>query len=183
VAADPDSDQDLLDRFVRGEAAAFERLYQRYRPFVMRIAQRFGSRDPDDALDVLQEAFAWLIQKAPTLRLEHRLSTLLYPVTRHLARDRRVRRERAPAELSRPEQVAAGAPPVAAGEDLEALLGGLSPLHREVVLLRFAEDLSLDEIAAALEVPLGTVKSRLHHAIQKLRARAGAIDRDFPAES
>jgi RNA polymerase sigma-70 factor (ECF subfamily) len=48
-------------------------------------------------------------------------------------------------------------------------MAALSGLHREVVLMRFVDDMSLQEIAEALDVPLGTVKSRLHHAIEALR--------------
>ena len=47
---------------------------------------------------------------------------------------------------------------------------GLPETHREVVLMRFVDGLSLDEIATALDIPLGTVKSRLHNALNALRA-------------
>jgi RNA polymerase sigma-70 factor (ECF subfamily) len=49
------------------------------------------------------------------------------------------------------------------------VLSNLPESHREVILLRFVDDFSLEEIASALEIPLGTVKSRLHHAIAALR--------------
>jgi RNA polymerase sigma-70 factor (ECF subfamily) len=52
---------------------------------------------------------------------------------------------------------------------IDAALAALSPERREVVTLRFVDDLSLAEIAAALDVPLGTVKSRLHLALKELR--------------
>jgi RNA polymerase sigma-70 factor (ECF subfamily) len=47
----------------------------------------------------------------------------------------------------------------------------LPPAQREVVLLRFVDDFSLPQIAAALAIPVGTVKSRLHHALEALRER------------
>jgi len=54
-------------------------------------------------------------------------------------------------------------------QDLQSVLAGLSEAHREVVLLRFVDGLSLEEIAFATEAPLGTVKSRLHNALKLLR--------------
>jgi RNA polymerase sigma-70 factor (ECF subfamily) len=66
------------------------------------------------------------------------------------------------AELIAPENSCLGA-------DLDRALRALTPLHREVVLLRFSDDLSLQQIAEALEIPLGTAKSRLHHAVAAIR--------------
>ena len=53
--------------------------------------------------------------------------------------------------------------------ELAAALGALTAEHREVVLMRFVDDMSLDEIAGALAIPPGTVKSRLHRALETLR--------------
>jgi RNA polymerase sigma-70 factor (ECF subfamily) len=61
------------------------------------------------------------------------------------------------------------ADPKLARSELAAAMANLSVAHREVVLLRFVDDLSIDEIADALDVPAGTVKSRLHHAIAAMR--------------
>ena len=60
---------------------------------------------------------------------------------------------------------------VAPEGDIEGLLGDLPDEQREVVLMRFADGLALREIADALEAPLGTVKSRLHAALNSLRER------------
>jgi len=59
------------------------------------------------------------------------------------------------------------------------LLAGLSPEHRAVLTLRFYEDLSVEEIAETLEVPVGTVKSRLHYAFRRLRERLLAQETDL----
>ena len=63
----------------------------------------------------------------------------------------------------------------------EKLVAGLPDGQREVVLLRFVDDMTLKEIAAALEIPLGTVKSRLHLALEALRETHGS-DRASAAE-
>ena len=61
--------------------------------------------------------------------------------------------------------------PVAAQQnELTAVVSGLAETHRELVLMRFVDGLSLEEIGVALGIPLGTVKSRLHNALASLRA-------------
>ena len=62
--------------------------------------------------------------------------------------------------------------PVESGstDDLRQILKRLSEEHREVLLLRFVDGLDLAEIARAMDIPLGTVKSRLHNALETLRA-------------
>ena len=52
---------------------------------------------------------------------------------------------------------------------MATVLGSLSDAHKEILLMRFVDDMTQPEIAAALELPLGTVKSRLHHAIQAVK--------------
>ncbi|MAE67823.1 MAG: RNA polymerase subunit sigma [Phycisphaeraceae bacterium] len=170
--ADPRSDEQLVQAIRTGDVDAFEVLYRRHRDWVVNLAYRF-TRDRDRALDVMQETFAYVSRKAPTLELTARFTTFLYPVVHHLAiaEDRRARRH-----TSVPEEVLQSMPAADQGgthdprTELAAVLERLSEAHREVVLLRFVDGLSLDEIARALEIPAGTVKSRLHHAIRTLRA-------------
>ena len=169
------SDEQLVDVCNDGDAEAaaeaFEALYRRHRDFVLRVARRF-TRDRDLALDALQETFAYLLQKfppaGPGLRLTAKLETLLYPVAKNSAITalRKTRRlAGGDAELDE-----MSGPPEVEGAPIDAALARLSPERREVVTLRFVDDLSLAEIATALEIPLGTVKSRLHLAIKDLRA-------------
>ncbi|HET7608775.1 MAG TPA: sigma-70 family RNA polymerase sigma factor [Gammaproteobacteria bacterium] len=151
-------------------ARAFEALYRRHRDFVLRVARRF-TRDRELALDALQETFAYLLGKFPPagsgLVLTARLPTLLYPAAKNAAITalRKARRYAGvDAEL---DELPAETP--VEGEPIDAALAALSPERREVLTLRFVDDLSLAEIAAALDVPLGTVKSRLHLALKELR--------------
>ncbi|MGE3175721.1 MAG: RNA polymerase sigma factor [Planctomycetota bacterium] len=164
---DPRTDPQLLAAFARGDGPAFEELYRRHRDWALRAAVRFTG-DDDEALDVLQEAFLYLVRAAPELQLRHRLTTLLYPVIKHLARDRWRRRQKAPAPLTQADEPVElpGLP-----GDVRDWFRGLGPLQQEILTLRFADELSLDEIAAALELPLGTVKSRLHNALRQLREK------------
>lgn len=159
------SDRDLVDLARRGDREAFEALYRRHRDWVVSLAQRFCGRD--DALDVLQETFLYVLRKLPRLELRSRFTTFLYPAVKHLALARkRAARRQAPLPEEEP---AAGTAHL--GQDLLDLLEGSGPLQREVLLLRFADGLDLKEIAEVLRVPLGTVKSRLHNALEALRRR------------
>ena len=158
------SDRELLEAFRRGDPAAFEWLYLRHRDWVAGLARRIcGNRE--DALDVLQETFAYVARRAPTLDLKAGFRTFLYPVVKHRSIDKKRARRTLP-EGPEPE-----APRTVEGA-IDQYLSQLSDDHAEIIQMRFADGLSLDEIAAALEIPLGTVKSRLHHALTILRNRA-----------
>ena len=161
-------DEELVAAVNLGDVAAFETLYHRYRDWVYRHALRACGHH-DDALDVLQETFAYFSRKFPGFELRARLTTFLYPVVRNLSIDASRRRRRfAPISESAPEpSVDVESPSDPA--DLATVLASLGEGHREVVLLRFVDDFSLEEIARALDIPVGTVKSRLHHALAQLR--------------
>jgi RNA polymerase sigma-70 factor (ECF subfamily) len=167
----PDSrtDHALLEAVGGGDVSAFEVLYYRHRDWVARLARRFTG-DSHLALDVLQDTFAYLLRKLPGLRLTASLRTFLYPAVRHLAMERRRQATRyvlGDGCLSDVE--APVVPDGGARAELAAVMAALSADHREVVLLRFVDGLSLDEIAGALGIPVGTVKSRLHVALRTLR--------------
>lgn len=167
---DARSDLDLIAAINSGDVAAFETLYRRYRDWVIHLAHRFTG-DGDAALDVMQETFLYFLKKFPGFRLTANLKTFLYPAVRNLSIAARRKTERYQAtevELERIENTAAETT-ITAISELHVVLAGLSEEHRETVLLRFVDGLSLAEIAGAMEIPLGTVKSRLHIALQTLR--------------
>lgn len=189
VTPDP-PDADLLARAARGEESAFHALYLRHRDFVLRVARRHAPGDAA-ALDAAQEVFAHLLRKLPTLRLSGRLTTYLYPVARSCAIDQRRRAarhdrlarraaEQAPGMASGMAALRAAAPDATYTGDtaasLRAALDALPEAHREIVLLRIVEGLSVEEVAAAIGIPPGTVKSRLHHALAALRANPEIAD-------
>ena len=180
-----ESDEELTELANRGDAEAFEALYLRYRDWVYRLAWRFtGNRE--DALDVLQETFAYLLGKFPGFvgagpracpRLPHgvaltsKMTMFLYPVVKHLAIAARNRKGRFSSDAGVLGEIAAPESQKTGGSrgDLAAVLAALPEDQREVVLMRFVDSMSLQEIAAALDIPLGTVKSRLHNALNTLR--------------
>lgn len=166
---DPRSDEELVEAFRSGDESAFEAIYDRYHRWVAALACRFtGNRE--DALDVLQETFAYLVGKFPGFELRARLTTFLYPAVKHLAaRARRWRKREFKNDAALDRALAPESEQPAERAELATVLGSLPDPQREVVLLRFVDGLTLEEIALAIDVPLGTVKSRLHHAIRNLR--------------
>ena len=155
-----------------GDLAAFDGLYYRYRDWVVRLARRFTGHD-DDALDVLQETFGYVFRKFPGFHLTASMTTFLYPVVKNLslaARRKRTRQAQFPDDASSSEPAApAGVDHEAGRAELQAVLAGLPEGQRDVLLMRFVDGMSLAEIAEALGIPEGTVKSRLHNAIATLR--------------
>ena len=169
--SDTRNDLELIAAINGGDAAAFEALYFRYRDWVFGLSYRFTG-DSDAALDVLQETFLYLLKKFPGFRLTANLKTFLYPAVRNLsiaARRKAGRYQTTGADLERMDQAVAREPSEPGVGDLAVVLGGLSEEHREVLLLRFVDGLSLAEIAQAIGIPLGTVKSRLHNSLEILR--------------
>lgn len=175
-AFDRFSDQDLIavcnDGDAEDAAAAFNVLYRRHKDYVVRIAMRFV-HDHDVALDVLQETFSYILKKLPPpgpgITLSARLTTFLYPVAKNLAITQLRKAERFdPGE----DPDSLPAPEVDDDDDLGRVLRALPAERREVLTLRFVDDLTLQEIADTLDIPLGTVKSRLHLGIRELRDSA-----------
>lgn len=169
--ADLPGDAELVAAINQGDHAAFETLYRRHRDWTVNLACRFTG-DESLALDVMQETFLYLLRKFPGFELRASLRTFLYPAVRNLSIAARRKAGRCQAGSSEEDMLATlPAPEVAASgsDDLTAVLAGLTEEHREVLLLRFVDGLSLEEISVAMEIPLGTVKSRLHNALKLLR--------------
>lgn len=169
--ADARSDRELIAAINRGDAPAFEVLYFRYREWVVGLAYRFTG-DSDAALDVLQETFLYVLRKFPGFRLTAHFKTFLYPAVRNLSIAVRRKASRYQATEPALKALENTPAPIAAETslgDLDVVLAGLPQEQREVILLRFVDGLSLGEIGEAMEIPLGTVKSRLHNALQTLR--------------
>jgi RNA polymerase sigma-70 factor (ECF subfamily) len=166
---DSRSDQELIGAANEGDAHAFESLYLRYRDWVVGAAHRI-TRDTDEALDVLQDVFLYLFKKFPGFELRAQMKTFLYPVVRNLALEKLRKRRRTvglDGEVAEPAVEDMPAPPVN-GNTLAAAVARLPDDEREIVALRFSDDMALAEIAEALGIPAGTVKSRLHRALRRL---------------
>lgn len=165
------SDAELVNAVNQGDFTAFEALYLRHRDWVVALAYRFTT-DHQLSSDVLQETFLYFLKKFPGFTLTARLQTFLYPAVKNLSIAARRKVVRLQGDNSVLETMAAPEPAQAtnqSSDELSATLAALPEEQREVLLLRFVEGFSLNEIAEAMEIPLGTVKSRLHNALTTLR--------------
>jgi len=154
-----------------GDPSALQELCGRYeRPLYGFLHRAADGRETDD---LYQETWLRVVRAARQFDPARRFSTWLFQIALNLARD--LHRRALPEPMS-PEAVeAAGgaerARPhdaVEAALDLRRLLGALPAAQREVVLLRVLQDVSEEEAAEILGCPRGTVKSRLHHALERL---------------
>ena len=165
-----ESDEELIESANKGDPDAFEALYYRYRDWVYHLAWRFTGNE-NQALDVLQETFAYLLKKFPHFRLTARMTTFLYPVVKHISlairhKDRRhISADETLNELLAPAQEEAPA----SRTELAAVLTVLPDEQREILLMRFVDDMTMEEIAAALNIPPATAKSRFYRALETLR--------------
>lgn len=170
--------EDDLRRLRRGEIEGLEAAYRCYSDRVYRVCQRMLGGDAD-AEDALQEVFLRLFDQAVKFDGRSRFSTWLYrlAVNRCLNLLKQRGRQSLPSlsaipESSLPPDPAPSPLEVAAREEerqiADRLLDELGPEHKAIVVLREIEGLSYGEIGEALEIPIGTVMSRLARAREKL---------------
>lgn len=168
-------EKDLICRAARGDAEAFRQLVEAYQTPAYRLAARMCG--PDSAEDVTQEAFLAAWRALPEFRGDCRFSTWLYRLVSNAAIDclRREKKHRDTGDVDDLELPDGGPSPQEQAERSDTrdavrrALDRLSPEHRQVLLLRFMQELDYGEIARALNVSEGTVKSRINRAKSKLR--------------
>jgi RNA polymerase sigma-70 factor, ECF subfamily len=175
------SDRDLMGRLAAGDRDALAPLMHRHSTRLFRLALGY-LRNPDDAQDVVQEAFVKAYQNAPRWDGSVEAGPWLSRVAVNLSIDRWRRNRRRLATFSpladddRAVSLAGPGPGPDEGvasrerrERVERLLAVLPERQRAVVVLRHYQDMSLEEIAQTLGMRLGTVKSSLHRALGRLR--------------
>jgi RNA polymerase sigma-70 factor (ECF subfamily) len=160
-----------------GRAAAFTRLADEHLDRAYRLARAI-LRDPAEAQDVTHDAFIQAWRKWETLRDPARFEPWFDRILVNTCRDRlRATRWQA-TDIS--AEVAAASGDLFGQANDRAVLGNaiaaLSPDHQVVVALRFYRDLTIEDIAARLGIPTGTVQSRLHYALKRLHEAIDAAD-------
>jgi RNA polymerase sigma-70 factor (ECF subfamily) len=199
VAAAPSSEAraggeaQFIERLRAGEAAAFDRLVQERSGEVYALLYRM-TEDPEEARDLTQETFLRIFQSIDRFRGDADLKTWIYRIAINQARNRWRwwRRRRRDVTVSLDAQDSGHEQPFSArlkdgGLDpeqetllheremaLRSALHMLGRSYREVVILRDVEGLSYEEVAATLEISIGTVKSRLSRGRQELRRKIGS---------
>ena len=173
----PPTDEELMQRVGQGDREAFEELVRRYYQPVLNYAIRFLD-DPEGAEDIVQETFLRLLQAAPRWRRRAKFSTYFYTIVTNLCRNefkRAGRVREGPLEEREDWPIDPGPSPEEQtlenlrAEDVRAAVRRLPPRQRQVVILYHFQGLSQPEMARVCGCPVGTVKSRLHHAHRKLR--------------
>lgn len=181
----PDQDASLIEGLEEGAAWAYEALIQLYQQPVFNLVSRL-LWDPSEACDVVQEVFLKVFRKIDSFRGESSLKTWVYRIAVNEAHNHcrwSGRRRGHEVGLEGDEEgrgyretlPAHGPSPYDYTLDqerhrmVEAALAELSPSFRSAVVLRDVEDLSYEEIAAILNLPMGTVKSRILRGREALR--------------
>jgi RNA polymerase sigma-70 factor (ECF subfamily) len=161
-----------------GDPAAWDALFRRYQlPLYVYVQELV--RNEQTSLDIVQESFISAVRHIRTLRNDDRFGSWLFGIARQKVGQHWRRPDRS-APLDETVEDRRGAEEAGPDEflirreDEECLLENLDRLpvaQRDVLLLHFLEDFSLEEIATITGVPVGTVKSRMHHAKRALRRR------------
>jgi RNA polymerase sigma-70 factor (ECF subfamily) len=175
--------EDAIARFRRGDRTALASILPQYQFRLYRFLLRMV-REPAAAEDLFQQTWIRVMEKISSYDSRHRFDGWLFAVARNLAIDHLRRKPgfsldaaeddgEAPVDRLR----AAGADPLEQvleferGSIVAAAMEELPAIHREVLTLRFEEGMRLEEIAEVAGIPLSTVKSRLHRALEGLRVR------------
>lgn len=186
-------DRVLVDRFKNGDQEAFNEMVSRYWDRIYAMVHQL-LRNPQDAEEVTQDAFIRAHRGLQNFRGDAAFSTWLYQIATNLARNRywywwRRKRDKTisfdqpvsdendtplsevySAELETPEDA------TVTQELVDRIAYGMEKLgakHREILILRNVKNLSYEEIAAILNISVGTVKSRIARAREALRAKLG----------
>ena len=174
------SDRDLIDRILRGDRPALDRLLERHHSVAYRVACRL-LRHEADALDAVQDGFVNVLSHLDRFRGQSSFRTWLLRIVSNAALDigrskqRRDSRHSSPSEDFHGVQDGRGVPLDSGLEraDLRGLLDDalaeLPPIQRQTFVLHVDGDLSYREVAEVLGISIGTVMSRLFYARQRLR--------------
>ncbi len=182
---DPSPERSLDEYLVllgqAGSADAMDGLARRWTPRLLRYAARVlggSSESAEAARDVVQDTWIAAIRGLRGLRDPARFPAWIYGIATRKCADairKNVRRRRLDPQAAEGD-ARREAPAISADNriDLAAAIRQLPPKQRAAVHLYYGEDLSVEEIASALGIPAGTVKSRLHEAREALKGRLGA---------
>lgn len=171
------SEKDILEsailvvRFQRGDRTAFEAIVRTWEQRLFYYIRRLVPTEAD-AWELLQETWLRLFRSLSALRDPRTLPSFLYTTARNTTMSRLRRRSHEVRALTEGSHEECANDAIACFDNAELVQHALDQLpfaQREVLALYFLEDLSLEEIASVLQVPLGTVKSRLHYAKVAIR--------------
>jgi RNA polymerase sigma-70 factor (ECF subfamily) len=183
---DSNADQQLIRRVQQGDKKAFDLLVLKYQHRIINLVSRFV-RDPNDALDVAQEAFLKAYRALPSFRGDSAFYTWMYRIAINTAKNYLVVQSRRPVEreqdLAESEQIAleSALNDIATPEHMlltdeigTTILKAIEDLPEDLstaITLREVEGLSYEEIATVMACPIGTVRSRIFRAREAIDKR------------
>ena len=178
------NDEDLALAARRGNRAAFATLVRRHHSPLLGYLYRMTGGDRALGEDLVQETFLRILQNLDQYQHPRRFKPWLYAIATNLARDHYKRADTRRVEPMPHQNLNASGEDqpetrLLASDDgrhVAAALAALPAPQREVIVLRFYQELSLAEIAEALAIPLGTVKSRLSIGLQRLKVQFALLD-------
>ncbi|MBS1721507.1 MAG: sigma-70 family RNA polymerase sigma factor [Armatimonadetes bacterium] len=151
----------------KGDESAMAALVSKHRKRLIRVACNI-LRDSHEAEDVAQEAFVRSFREIGRLRNDQAFASYIYKICVRLCMDKLRCKRADPGIVDKPQ--ASEAPGIETKMVVESILSTLSPELKATLVLREMEQLSYEEVAEVLHVPVGTVRSRLHTAREKFRA-------------
>lgn len=163
------SDDELVRQIQCGDEGAAEELVMRYYSSIMRYC-RWHCSSQEKAEDLTQETFYRLFRSLSQYKGKNKFKAYLYTIANRLCIDES--RKTQTVLLEDEENAASGRNEIHQAEDREAvrhLLNGLPPEQREVIILRYGEQLSFAEIAKVTGSNVRTVQSRVRYALQAMR--------------
>lgn len=177
------SDAALMQAIVKGKAPAFDELYGRYYSKLYRYFFSMLYQNEAKAADFTQELFTKLIERPNAYDPQKNFSTWFYTLAANLCKNeyRRLQNrlkalEQLPKNTIELPREGQALDAQCFDRQLQAALSELSSTHRNCFVLRYQEGLSVQHISEILDCPAGTVKSRLHYALQALSKRLAAFD-------
>jgi RNA polymerase sigma-70 factor (ECF subfamily) len=170
------AEQDLIRRASAGDESAFEHLVKEFTPDLFRVMRRMTA-DTSEAEAIVQETFWRVWQTWPRYKADRRFFPYLVTIAANLLRDawrkqRRILPDEFEAVSDRQDTSPLPETQVEEAELLQSLsrsVEGLPPIYRAVIALRYDAELSYEEIASALGLPVNTVRTHLHRAKLALR--------------
>ncbi|MBD3672389.1 MAG: sigma-70 family RNA polymerase sigma factor [Planctomycetaceae bacterium] len=188
-----ETDAELIEQCLSGQAAAFGQLVQRHQNRLFNSLYRMlGSRE--DADDVAQEAFVAAFQKLDTFRGDSQFYSWLFRIAYNTAISMKRKTKLKTVSADKLKETSGHEPDDNTPEHrpehgieveetqaaVQQALNELSDEYREAIVLKEMEELSYEEIAELAEVPIGTIRSRLHRARAELREKLRLILEETP---
>ena len=171
-----DTDYRLMKAVQNGDMVAFSELVDRYKNRLMNVIGRMLS-SPDEAEDIVQETFVRVYQHRHSFNFQHCFSTWIYTIGLNLARNELRKRKKfkhydiSEMQGNEAEFAVDAKVPTRLPEILDAAIKELPEKYRAAFMLRDLQELPYEEVAKILDIPLGTVKSRVNRARMMLREK------------